>query len=194
MLERGSRMSRAAALALAAGVASLLLAGAAVPAWKALQALDASIDELSLRTTRYRAVIGQRQASEALLEAVRSHRPTEDHYVAGASAEHAAMALAEHVRLLAENYSGNTLTSEIGESEPMGGLDAVRVRTELTLSVAGLRRVLYRLEYGRPMLFIERLEVETQAERLREVKANPSLPIRLTVRMDIVGLRTPQTR
>ena len=147
-----------------------------------------------MRVARYRAAIGQKEASGALLEAVRSYRPSDDHYIAGANTELAAEGLVGHVRMLVKNYGGEMLSTEIGETGQEGGLEAIRVHTELALAVAGLRRILYRLEYGRPMLFIERLEVEVQAERLHEIKIDPSLPVRLTVRMDIMGLRTAQTR
>ena len=187
-------MSRTSALALLVMVTAGLAALVLVPAGQARGRLDASLSELHYHLQKYRDTVALREPTEELLREIVQLRPPDDLFVPGASDDLAAAFMLEYVGRLVGNYGGRVQSSQVLESPSVADLEPIAIRTRFSIAVPGLQRVLYRFEYGQPLLFVTALTIRADNSRIKEIATDPSLAVRLAVLVDLVGFRPPEAR
>ena len=190
---RGSAASRVSALALMvmamAGLAALVL----VPAGQSRARLDASLSDLYYRLEGYSDTVAMREPIEAILREIEMMHPPDDLFVSGASTDLAAAFMLEHVGVLVRHHGGRVQSSQIIEPSVVEGLEPIAIRTRFSTTVPGLRHVLYRLEYGKPLLLVTALKVRAEDSRIKVIDEDPSVAVRLAVTIELVGFRPPAT-
>ena len=188
---RGSAASRASALSLLVMVIAGLAALVLVPAGQGRARLDASLADLYYRLEKYSDTVATREPIEAILREIEMLHPPDDLFVSGASADLAAAFMLEHVGMLVRHHGGRVQSSQILEPSMAEGLEPITIRTRFSTTVPGLRSVLYRLEYGKPVLLVTALTVRVEEPSIKVIEEDPSVAVRLAVIIDLVGFRSP---
>ena len=68
-------------------------------------------------------------------------------------------------------------------------LERITVRARFAASVPALQRVVHRIESGRPLLFVDSLDVRAKQVRRNKKQIDPSQPVLLKVSLDLHGYR-----
>lgn len=186
-------MSPATRRILALGILVLVVA---LPYWLIVQplidqfaAVNAEIAERQEALARYRMVAARLGALEEQLEAMKRAGGRADDYLRGGSEAIVAADLQNRVKTLIDRSGGKLASTQVLTAAEEGGFRQVIVRVRLTTGIEGLRRILYELETGQPLLFIDNLDISTRQDRRRagESESDPEL----TVSFDVYGYLRP---
>jgi general secretion pathway protein M len=111
-------------------------------------------------------------------------------YLDGSTEARAAADLQERVTTLIRTKGGTTKSSEVLSSDAREDLRRIAVRVQFTAFTAQIQQVLHALEGGRPLVFIDNLEIESRTGRI--YSQNAAKESILTIRMDIMGYLRPE--
>lgn len=105
-----------------------------------------------------------------------------DDYLTGESETIMLADLQDRLRAAAQSHGGRTRsTSVLAAVEEAGGVEKIGVQVQLQIGAAGLSELLYDLEAGRPLLFVENLELLARPTR------DPADEPDLDASFDVVG-------
>jgi general secretion pathway protein M len=180
--------SRRLALGVLAGVVLGVIAVIAVPLWFLHRHYDKNVAELSDRLDRYRRVAATRQEVTRSLEVVRAKESRKFFLRAGGAALSAAEAQ-EAMRNLVEGSGGKLVTMQVPAARDEGRYRQVAVNVQLTANILALRRILYTIETGTPMLFVDNLMVRSQVPST--FRPGPGAEPDVFVQFDVYGYALP---
>lgn len=180
--------SRRLALGLLAGAVVAALALVSIPLWLAHRHYDSAISDLSDRLDRYRRVAATRPEVTRALEAVRAKESRKFFLRAGGAALSAAEAQ-EAMRTLVEGSGGKLITMQVPAARDEGRYRQVTVNVQLTANIQALRRILYTIETGTPMLFVDNLMVRSQVPST--FRPGPGAEPDVFVQFDVYGYALP---
>ena len=179
-------LSRAAALLLLAVVFAAAYVWIVGPIVTAYADTEADIADTSALVERYDRLAASRAGLEAQLAAIEQKPDTAAYYLSGATDALAAAALQARVTTLVEGSGATLLSVQTLTTTEDRGLRRVAIRLQLTAEIAPLVRVLHGLETGIPLLFVDNLEVQSQAApTIDQGAAQASAP--LIVGFDLYG-------
>jgi general secretion pathway protein M len=183
----GPRQSRAMALALLLLVLAAVVVGVA---WSvvALRAEGRALAGLETEVGRFAAFAQGREALERRLAALRRGTAQDASLFNAATVNQATAVLQHLVDEVVTEARAHTDTVEILPDQSDGPL--VRIGERLTMSgdIAALRRVLYRLEAGKPALFADNLRVRiNDAGGLATQSFDPARQVQLTIGLELYG-------
>jgi len=189
MLAPPRRLSQALAL-------SLLLAGMAggyflfVHPWAAAypDAL-ARLDETRQRVERFRDLAARAETIAAQADAARAALLESGAFIQGASDALAAAAIQNRLDAAVEAAGGDLRSVRSQPSDSEDGMVRVRLRAQLSTNIHGLKRLLYTLETGTPLLFIESLEVRARIARSTAQSDSLSVAPEFLVDLSLAGYR-----
>jgi general secretion pathway protein M len=151
---------------------------------------DLRIEETREQLVRYHRLAAMRPDLERQMEQSAAKAATEGYYLIGGTDAVAAAGLQDRVNALVQE-SGGSLRS----IQPMPGTDEqgfrrITLRVQMMATNEALFEILYALEAGAPILFIENLDVQSRVIRRRADKVaqrtTPDAPL-LTVGFDLSG-------
>lgn len=174
---------RALALALLVAVCLALYAFAARPAWDAYRHYRESGARAAELLVRYRRLAADHDALAARLEAVRARRAAENYYLAAASPSLAAADLQNLLRAIVDDTGAELRRTQVLTARDEGALSRVAIRVQLGTDIAALRSILYALESGTPLLFIDNLDIRQR----RRQQADDAAAVALEARFDLYG-------
>lgn len=180
-----SRESRLAAV----GVLALVLVGAYVlivaPLWSTYHAYDIAIDDLQTRLGRYTAIARTRLELEARLARIGARPARSTDFLEGEGDAITAAGLQQRVSDIIAKAGARVLVARVLDPETKDGLRRIGLSIQFEGEADALREVLYTLEAGQPILFIDGLEVrEARTFGRRRAKSGP---VRLHVKIDLYG-------
>ena len=183
-------LSRAAALLLLAAVLAVAYVWIVEPIAAAYANTEAAIADTRDLVERYDRLAAARTSLEAQLAAIEQKPDTAAYYLSGATDALAAASLQARVTALVEGSGATLLSIQTLTSAEDGGLRRVAIRLQMTAEIAPLVRVLHGLESGIPLLFVDNLELQSQAAPAIEPDAaETSAP--LIVGFDLYGYLPP---
>jgi general secretion pathway protein M len=151
---------------------------------------DRQIAEVREQLSRYQGLAAQRPALEKLLRQSEAEAATDGYYLNGGTDALAAAGLQDQVNALVQG-KGGTLRS----IQPMPGTDEqgfrrITLRVQMTATNESLFEVLYSLESGTPILFVENLDIQSRYVRQRNSAAGQQAELDeplLSVGFDLSG-------
>jgi general secretion pathway protein M len=183
-------LSRAAALLLLAAAFAAAYVWIVEPIATAYADTQAAIADTSEMVERYDRLAASRASLEAQLAAIEQKPDTAAYYLDGATDALAAASLQARVTALVEGSGATLLSIQTLTTTEDRGLRRVAIRLQMTAEIAPLVRVLHGLETGIPLLFVDNLELQSQAAPQTEPDAAPaSAP--LIVGFDLYGYLPP---
>ena len=183
-------LSRAAALLLLAVVLAVAYVWIVEPIAAAYANTEAAIADTRDLVERYDRLAAARASLEAQLAAIEQKPDTAAYYLSGATDALAAASLQARVTALVEGSGATLLSIQTLTSSEDRGLRRVAIRLQMTAEIAPLVRVLHGLESGIPLLFVDNLELQSQAAPAIEPDAaQASVP--LIVGFDLYGYLPP---
>jgi hypothetical protein len=145
-----------------------------------------SIDQLQMVLARYRNAARELPDMTARLEELRRRGPAQAGYLEGQNETVTAAFLQDRLKALVQTYGGALKSTQVmTTTKDEGEAKRVTVRGELIATVATLQHVIYDLEAGLPILFIENHDVRTVTGP--RSAADPNQDVQIEIHFDVYG-------
>ncbi len=176
----------------------ILIIVVALPYWLIVRpvldrfaAVDSEIAEQQTMLQRYATIAGRLSTLESRLAAIKRDGVSADDYLVGNSEAIVAAELQNRLKTVIANADGKLASTQVLATTEEAGFRQITIRVRLNASIDGLRRVLYQLEAGRPLMFVDNLDVSSRQDRRRagERETDPDL----TITFDVYGFMRPAT-
>ena len=195
-------------------VMAALVAAVAMPVTARHAAYRDAIDQSRRDLVRYQRIIDAAPALRAEIERLRDTEDASAYYLSRPTSALAAAELQDKAKEVVRANGGTLTSTQVLQTRGAGAGDDERVviRVQMTGDTPALQRVMYRLEAGQPLLFIDKLTVQaagrTTARATRRpnragrrttpqasTPPKPRVPLRpaLTVSFDLSGYRAIDT-
>ena len=171
-----------AAVALLALVPAVLYFGVAVPLRESYAQARTDIADQRDRLDRLYSVAARREALRARLDDLRAAQARSGAFLAGNTAALAAARLQDRVSDAAGAVKAEVRSQQSLSPTADDGVWRIPVKTQIVADVRALRTLLHRLETGRPLVFVEDLDIRARLRRQDEgVAVDPKLLVNLTL-------------
>lgn len=174
-------VSRLIALLLLFGLTLAVYGFAVAPILASYSETDARRSEIRAQLLRFRAIADGKSQYEAQLAELDRRLASQGLTIEGATDAIAAANLQERVGSMVESAGGVLRANQSLPADQDGSFRKVGVRVQASLTTSQLARIMYRLESGRPFVFLETLEIKSRRARRRnaeEVDIDPQLVVR----------------
>ncbi|MCB1867738.1 MAG: hypothetical protein KDI43_04200 [Gammaproteobacteria bacterium] len=187
-LSSGSR--RLVALLLLLATVAIILAVTLVPLHNALVVHDESIADLEFRLKKYQAMAQLEGPLKARLESLTSKQETAEGLLKGESQAIAGANLQALFKQIVLNAGGRLESTQVLPGAASGVIDWIGIRAQFSGDMEALQRVLYGIEFNKPILFVDKIEVRTK--RIRRIRRSGSQEEQaqlLSVSLEVSGYR-----
>ena len=176
-----------ASLTVLCGLVVLVYYGVLNPLEQLYEARERDLVELAERVRKFQHAAAEKPSLEAKLLALRNDPQRAQYFLSGSSPALAAANLQTWVRDLVESNAGRFVSAQplSAEAQDDSSLIAISVRFRIKIELAGLQRVLHRVEFGDQNVFIDELIVLKTAKR-RPTNGDQS-PDVLDVQFKVIG-------
>jgi hypothetical protein len=120
-----------------------------------------TIEQLHMVLARYQGAGRELPDLTTRLEELRGRGPAQAGYLEGPNETVTAAILQERLKSLVQSHGGLLKSTQVIANKDDGEAKRITVRGEIVATVATLQRVIYDLEAGLPILFIDNLDVRT---------------------------------
>ena len=189
---------------------ALLAAAVAVPVMARHEFYRDNIDQARRNLVRYRRIIDEAPALRAEIERLLDAADSTTFYLSETTAALAAAELQEMAKEVVRANGGTLTSTQVLQTRggAQGSDGRVMIRVQMSGDTEALQRVVYALESGQPLLFVDKLTVQArprargrtrvQARRrparakrgtAREPGPAPTVKTALTVSFDLSGYR-----
>jgi general secretion pathway protein M len=184
MLQPGSLLARALAIALLAAAVACVYLLVFVPVGNAYRETADAIEQAEILLQRQRALAAQRPLLIARIEEEKERADAIAGYLQGPSDALAAAQLQDRLKAVVEAAGGELRSTRILPAEAVEASPGTRraaLQVQMIVTIDGLAEILYGLEAGQPYVLIDELSVRNQRERRRrgEPESEPSLDVNL---------------
>lgn len=181
--------ARVAALGLLALVVGAFYFAAVVPYLELLGHYDRQVRQLESRLAVYGQAMRDGEAAAVQLRELTRYEAAQRYYLPSDSAALSSAALQRHVKEAIERNGGTLVSSQVLNERSDGPSPGVVLRISMRLGPEALEKVLYALEYERPLLFVDNLYIASRPTI--SARRNPAnLPRQLIdVRFEVTGYR-----
>lgn len=149
----------------------------------------AELRETRQRVERFRDLAARAETIAAQADASRQALLESGAFIEGASDALAAAAMQNRLDAAVEAAGGDLRSVRSQPSDTEEGMVRVRLRAQLGTNIHGLKRLLYMLETGTPLLFIESLEVRARIARSSTQSDSLSVAPEFLVDLSVAGYR-----
>ncbi|HUL11135.1 MAG TPA: type II secretion system protein GspM [Methylococcaceae bacterium] len=177
------------ALALLFGVLAFLYLVVLMPLLEIGGGYADSIQDLEFRLQRFRKVAAEKDHWLARLEEIKQRGKDKEEFVSGNTAALASADLQTMIKKTVTDAGGELISTQVIPERKEQQFTRIAVKVRMTGSTVVLRDVLYALETGNPILFIENLNLRPiRIGQMRRPGAKAaSVPDNLSVDFDVVG-------
>lgn len=164
------------------------------PLFAAYSRYGSALSDAALRLEKYRALAAGQASLKHQLKVHNQSQLSDEFYLAGETPALAAAALQDHLQGLVQGAGGRLISTNPLPAKEKAGLTQVSVSARMSLGCDGLPEFLYRLETGKPLVFIDSLHVQGQSwygplQRIR--RGGPSFTVQVEVSAYTHDLRQP---
>ena len=184
-------LSRAGALGLLALGLGGLYALVLDPLFSGYRAGLEKLRQEQSRITRFAAIAANAEEVEAAADSVESRQAQSGIFIQGASDAQAAAALQNRINSVVSSAGGDlrSVQSLPPESSDDDGVSRIGVQLQYIGTIRNLRRLLYELETGTPLLFVEKLEMRGRLSRRSRQDDNLQVDPNFLVTLSLRGER-----
>lgn len=193
MIKMNPGQSRFLAIVLLLVVTLLLIRVLLVPLWASWRDYGVRIEALESRLAVYeRLAEGLPEAREHLSE-IQSSQPTDDWYLAESTPALAAAGLQQLLHRQVSSGGGQVISTQILNRDDDAPLKSVSIQVHLRGELSDLVDLLYTLESGRPVLFVDNLRIlsnprrQTRSARTSQLRERLAAIPDLDIRFDLTG-------
>ena len=183
-------LSRSLAVALLVAVVAAILRYGVAPLVQSYETAERRIEEVQELIRRYQAIAANRAALAERLERLQEQPESFEFYVPGETTAIAAAELQNRISTTVEAAGGVVRSVQSLTVREESNLARIEVRAQFTGTIDVLRRSLEELETGRPLIFIERLNVRRASRR--RAREREAVDPELLVALDAAGYRPPE--
>lgn len=181
--------SRMAALAVMAVMAVALYGLVVAPIYGAYTNYFSSISDLEHRLEQYTRIAQSRPQLEAQLGRLTERPPSDEDFLTGDSDAITAADLQRVVTEIIQLSRGRLISAQVLDPESGDGLTKIGLSIQLDGDIQSLQRVLFAIESGKPVLFIDTLDVRASPATVRRRGQPQTGPVTLRAQLDFFGYR-----
>ena len=182
-----SRTAAVSILFVLLGAVYLFVVGPLVDAYRSAdEAIELTGDQLA----HYKNISKNYPALKAQLEKLSRRQAASGVYLAGDTDALAAAGLQEDVSATIEKNGGKLRSIQILPVTNDGDFKRVSVRVQLTATLGAFTQILYTLEAGKPVVFVDNLDVKNR--RARRTNKDQEQDPKLVIRFDLFGYLRPE--
>lgn len=182
-----SRTAAVSILFVLLGAVYLFVVGPLVDAYRSAdEAIELTGDQLA----HYKNISKNYPALKAQLEKLSRRQAASGVYLAGDTDALAAAGLQEDVSATIEKNGGKLRSIQILPVTNDGDFKRVSVRVQLTATLGAFTQILYTLEAGKPVVFVDNLDVKNR--RARRTNKDQEQDPELVIRFDLFGYLRPE--
>ena len=191
MLSKFSRNGRRAiALLILFTLIAIVVAVTLLPLQTALVSYDESIAELEFRLQKYTKMAQLETPLQAQLEALTSKRESEEGLLEGESQAIAGANLQALFKQIVQNAGGRLESTQILPGSASGVIDWIGIRAQFSGDIETLQQVLHDIEFNKPILFVDKIEIRTKRIRRSRRNTAPTEQAQiLSVSLEVSGYR-----
>jgi len=185
--------SRLLAIALLVLVLLLLVRILLVPLWVSWRDYGTRIETLENRLAIYNRLADDLPEDRERLEQLRAGLPTEAWYLSETTPALAAAGLQQLLHRQVNSSGGQVISTQILNTDNESPLQAVSIQVHLRGELGHLVDLLYAIESGRPVLFVDNLRVlsnprrQVRSVRTRDARQRSAMIPALDIRFDLTG-------
>ncbi|SEG04794.1 type II secretion system protein GspM [Marinobacterium lutimaris] len=184
-----ARQSRALAIGLLILVLLILIRVLLVPLWTSWRDYGSQIDALENRLAVYERAVSGLESSRERLAHLKAARPATDWYLNETTPALSAAGLQQLLHRQVSANGGQVISTQIIDRDEESPLEPVAIQVHLRGELVDLVGLLYTLESGRPVLFVDNLRILANPRRqpsTQRTNAQRQLPA-LDIRFDLIG-------
>lgn len=164
---------------------ALLTQLALLPAWRYYRALDEEIETTRERLVRFQRLADRLPALERRARSGSGDEALRPYLLQGRNPALAGAELQRRLKGVVSSHQGRLLSMRILKPQADGPFERIAVNARVQITLPGLQALLYELETGQPLLFVDSLNLIMRRTRARRGAASPRLEAQLT----LYGLR-----
>ena len=177
------------ALLILAGIIATLFSVTVLPVLLASSNYQESIEELSFRLQKYQNIASMEAPLRNRLSRLESQQVAEEDLLSGESTAITGANLQELFKQRVRQSGGRLQSTQILPESYQGALERIAIKANFTGSIQALQKILYNIEYQRPLLFVDNIEIRSRSTRRRTRRTQTQPETTLTVTMEVAGFR-----
>ena len=185
MIELTRMQSRILALALLLLMLGITLWLMVYPLVSFHVAQSAGITRKQEQIALYETMANSQQALKSELVSLRSRNPAATYYVAGETPALASAKMQQYLKQVVERNGGELISTQIVSSDETDSEKSSSLKVHLRSDISAATQIIYTLESGRPLLFIDDLVIS--ARRVRGAAAGAPPLISLDLNFELTG-------
>jgi general secretion pathway protein M len=143
----------------------------------------AIIQQKENRVARDRQLVESQELLRQELEQLKSRNPGAAYYVAGETPALASARMQQYLKQIVERNGGELISTQILPKKESQGVDSTSLKVHLTADLNASWQILYALESGRPMMFLDSLVISARPERRRSLEEAPAISLDINFHM-----------
>jgi len=143
------------------------------------------IERKESQIVRYRQLAESQESLEQELALLKRRSPAAAYYVAGETPALASARMQQYLKQIVERNGGELTSTQILTRDDGDESNSTSLKVRLTADLNASWQILYALESGRPMLFLDNLVISARPVRGRAAKGAPE--ISLDLNFDMTG-------
>ena len=176
------RLAALGLLVLGLGLGALIFV---VPVIAQHRHYDAEIAQLGKSLERLNAVARTRTRSEQALKYLKRRGLTQRYYLSSQQETLASAELQQRAKDVIERNGGQLVSAQVLTGQRAGNATVAALRVNMRGDVKVMQQVLYELETGKPVLFVDQISIAGYGARTAQ--AQPAREPELTIRFDMSG-------
>jgi general secretion pathway protein M len=181
---------RALALALLALLLLVIVIALILPLRNAFSESDERIAELQFRLQKYSALASRQEQLRTELEALIQQDASGEDLLNGASTAIAGANLQALLKQVVQQADGRLESTQVLPEVIQGAMERIAIRAQFSGNTQTLQQVLHGIEFRKPLLFVEKMEIRTKrVRRSRLERQNPGSGQLLSVTVEVSGFR-----
>lgn len=143
------------------------------------------IERKENQLVRFRQLAENQESLDQELALLKRRSPTAAYYVAGETPALASARMQQYLKQIVERNGGELISTQILSQDDTDAANSTSLKVRLTANLNASWQILYALESGRPMLFLDNLVISARRVRGTSVDAAPI--VSLDLNFDVTG-------
>ena len=143
------------------------------------------IDRKVSQIARYRQVSENQESLEQELALLKRRSPAASYYIAGETPALASAKMQQYLKQIVQKNGGELISTQILKEDEPESAGSTSLRVHLRAELESSWQILYALESGRPLLFLDNVVITSRPVRARKPADAPS--ISLDMNFDVTG-------
>ena len=144
-----------------------------------------AIEEKHTQIARYQALADSQEALTQELAQLQRRNPAAAYYVQGETPALAAARMQQFVKQVVGQNGGELISTQILQQDDEESANSASLRVHLRTDMAASSRILYLLESGKPLLFLDNLTISARLARGKVSNVSPR--VSLDMNFDVTG-------